>query len=271
MIGAVEDGNVGKAPGSIPQAGSVAVGVQHVDAADHAVDFLGNEDGLRQTGFRCHQTHRLAMGTGGRKPALTARIAGDERKRGGEYLRGGAVAGGKPYGAGSRKILFQQVEAPAVRTPEAVDGLVRVTDDKEFPSALVPCLDELVLDRVDVLEFIHQQIGKMLLPVFCFLFLLKKAQHVEKQVVEVHKLPAVQCLLVPGCCFRCQGEVGFPCRTIGHIGCNAFCGGQPCLMQRDGSEKLLDSAGKFQGCYGFSGAFFRLSLVCQGQLYSGLG
>ena len=211
------------------------------------------------------------MWTDGRKPALTARIAGDEKKGGGEYLRGGAVAGGKPYDAGSRKILFQPVEAPAVRAPEAVDGLIRVTDDKEFPSAFIPCLDELVLDRVDVLEFIYQQIGKMLLSVFCSLLLPEKAQHVEKKVVEVHKLPAVQRLLVPGCRFRCQGKAGFPGGAIGHLGFDAFKGGQPCLVQRDGSEKLPDRAGKFQGCYGFPGAFFRLALVCQGQLYSGLG
>ena len=42
-------------------------------------------------------------------------------------------------------------------------------------------------------------------------------------------------------------------------------------MQRDGGEKLPDGAGEFQGFYGFSGAFFRLSLVCQGQLCSGPG
>ena len=86
----------------------------------------------------CAVTRRTGppWGRAAGESALTARIAGDERKGGGEYLRGGAVAGGKPYGAGSRKILFQQVEAAAVRTPEAVDGLVRVTDDKEFPPRL---------------------------------------------------------------------------------------------------------------------------------------
>ena len=111
----------------------------------------------------------------------------------------------------------------------------------------------------------------MLLPVFCFLFLFKKAQHVEKQVVEVHKLPALQRLLVPVCPFLRQDKAGFRGGIIGHIGGKALRGGQPCLMQRDGGEKLPDGAGEFQGFYGFSCAFFRLSLVCQGQLCSGPG
>ena len=65
VIGAVEDGDIGKASGSIQQAGGLAVGIQHVDSAHHAVDFFGNEDGLRQAGLCCHQTHRTAVGTGG--------------------------------------------------------------------------------------------------------------------------------------------------------------------------------------------------------------
>ena len=58
--------------------------------------------------------------------------------------------------AGVRERLRQPLEAAAGGPPEAVDGLVRITDDEKIFATAVPGFDEFKLDGTDVLEFIDQ-------------------------------------------------------------------------------------------------------------------
>ena len=47
-----------------------------------------------------------------------------------------------------------------VRSTKAVDGLVRISDEKDAFALLGEFLNQLVLDFVNILKLVHQQIGK---------------------------------------------------------------------------------------------------------------
>ena len=42
-----------------------------------------------------------------------------------------------------------------IRAAEAVNGLVRITDDKKLSALLCPLHDQPVLDWADILKFVH--------------------------------------------------------------------------------------------------------------------
>ena len=70
-----------------------------------------------------------------------------------------------------------------VGTTETIDGLIRISNHEQLPAALIPSLDELLLQRTDILEFIHTEIGKSLPKRIQKLLIF---QHFYKQVIEIH-------------------------------------------------------------------------------------
>ena len=63
--------------------------------------------------------------------------------------------------------FLQEVETVRIRAAEAVNGLIRVADDKQ--AALPPVLHQPVLQGIDVLKFIHQQVAEAGLPAYIHL------------------------------------------------------------------------------------------------------
>ena len=127
---------------------------------------------------------------------------GNDGEGSGEDLTGGAVIFFQTDGVKLRKILPQPVKAGRVRAPEAIDGLVRISDHKKLRPIPVPGLHQAVLQRVDVLKLIDQKAGKArkllcVFRIFCtfrifcaflsFLRLfLQNTERLQKQVVIVH-------------------------------------------------------------------------------------
>ena len=83
----------------------------------------------------------------------------------------------------------QPVETPGVRAPEPVDRLVGVPDHEQAFAPPAPCADQVVLNPVDVLKFIHQQIGERVglslgFPGGCLKLLLLQQKVVEIQTAR---------------------------------------------------------------------------------------
>ena len=192
-VGAAEHRDVGEGPG-----GPLVVqglGVQHIHAAGHAADLLGDEHRLGKAVRRLHPPHRRTGGAVRDQYPVTAGVLTDHRQGCLQNSRGRAVVVCQTDLLYISSFLFEAVKAPAVRAPEAVDGLVRVPDDEEVQSGPAPGADQLVLDGVHVLELIHQQVAEPALPGGVQL------QRLGQQIVEVQsaQLPepgligAIQC------------------------------------------------------------------------------
>ena len=110
---------------------------------------------------------------------LFAGIVADHRPRRLQNSRGGTVVVRQADTGGFRKVSQQPVKTGGVCSSEAVDGLVRVADDKQALAVPAPMGHQLALHRVDVLELVHQHMGKALL--FCHIHL----QSVPKQAIHV--------------------------------------------------------------------------------------
>ena len=120
-------------------------------------------------------------------PPRSARIVGNDGEGSGENLPGGAVIFFQSDGVKLREILLQLIKAGRVRAPEAVDGLIRISDHKKFCSIPVPCLHQAVLQRVDVLKLVDQKAGKTGTVLIGHRFLLfQQAKRLQKQIVIVH-------------------------------------------------------------------------------------
>ena len=195
-VGAVQHRDVGKAPDIfiLPVPFSL-LHIYHIDSADQPVDFPGHKYGLRHFAASPHQPYRAALSPGGMKPAGRSRIMRNHLLSAGENLAGGPVIFLETDGFHFRKILLQHIEAPGVRSPESVNGLVRITDHKHFFSQSAPGLDQPVLHRADILKFIYQQILKPFAarqPAA----LLQKPQHLQKQIVKIHQTFFLHPLLI---------------------------------------------------------------------------
>ena len=147
-VGAAEHRDVGEGPdGPLVIHG---LGLQHIHAAGHAADLLGDEHRLGKAVRRLHQPHCRPCGPVGDQEPLPAGVVGDRRQCRLQYSGGGAVIICQADFLYSRDILPQTLETPGISAPEPVDGLVRVADDEQVP-APAPGADQLVLDVVEVL------------------------------------------------------------------------------------------------------------------------
>ena len=81
------------------------------------------------------------------------------------------------------KVRFQPGKAVGTGTPKAVDGLIRIADDKQPLPALAPPADQPVLQVVDILEFVHQQMGETAQRAG------RTSQRPQKKIVKIQKLP----------------------------------------------------------------------------------
>ena len=66
-----------------------------------------------------------------------------------------AVGGSQAYRGASWMVPGEVVEGRGAAAPEPVDGLVRVADDHDAGRIPRECLEEGILERVDVLELVH--------------------------------------------------------------------------------------------------------------------
>ena len=120
-------------------------------------------------------------------PPRSARIVGNDGEGSGENLPGGAIIFFQPDGVKFREILRQLIKAGRVRAPEAVDGLIRISDHKKLCPIPVPCLHQAVLQRVDVLKLVDQKTGKTGTVLIGHRFLLfQQAKRLQEQIVIVH-------------------------------------------------------------------------------------
>ena len=204
--GAAAHRKVGEGAGGLPAGG------HHVHAAHLAADLPGHENSLGQGAVRRDQPHRAAgAGDAVNAPGAAAVLLND-RQCAAENLRPGAVVRRQADGAYLGPVLRQALPAGPVPAPEAVDGLVRVTDDKQALPRPVPGPQQAVLDGVAVLELVHQQVGEG--PQILVRRSLRPGQLCEQQVVEVHGSPLLQQGLVcltgrPLCLAQCLGQAVF--------------------------------------------------------------
>ena len=103
-------------------------------------------------------------------------------------LRCGTVIDPQRQGHKLRVQLRKLLKAFRVRTPEAVDGLIRIPDGKELLPLPVPEPDQFKLVRADVLEFIDEEIVEALSSEGFPLFLPKEPEGLSDEAVEVQDL-----------------------------------------------------------------------------------
>ena len=97
-----------------------------------------------------------------------------------------------------RKILFKAEHDLRLRPAEPVDRLVIISDDKEIVLRQCQHPDNLILKKVNILELIHENILKLLLPC-CqdVLPLRKQLMAHDEHIVEVDLSRRFQHLIVP--------------------------------------------------------------------------
>ena len=89
-----------------------------------------------------------------------------------------------------RVSLLEREDVLDARPPPAVDRLVVVPHDREISVHAAEALDQLELNRVRVLVFVHEHVTEALRvhPVNA-LVQIEEPDRVEEQVVEVHRGP----------------------------------------------------------------------------------
>lgn len=158
-VGAVQHRDIRKAADAGLGFAGRFLRIQHIDAAHQPVDFLGDEQRLRKGILRLQQPHRLAAFPLRLQPPLLS-VRRYHRQGAAQDLRRGAVIlrqADQPQGG---KIGGQPIEAAGVGASEAIDRLIGIADDKEAFAAPAPSSDQPVLQVVDILEFIHQEMGE---------------------------------------------------------------------------------------------------------------
>ena len=89
-------------------------------------------------------------------------ISIDERNRRLQNFRRGAIVLNQTNFSNVRKITLQAGKTVAGCPAKAINRLIRIADDEKTFASPVPCVYQIVLHCVDVLEFIYQQIVKAL-------------------------------------------------------------------------------------------------------------
>ena len=185
-MGPIQHGDVGKAARRVSSV-VVLLRIQHIDTADLPVDLLCGKNRLPPLIRSGHDTHDRFAAAVRLHPPRSARIVGNDGEGSGENLPGGPIIFFQPDGMKLRKILLQLIKAGRVRAPEAVDGLIRISDHKKFCSIPVPCLHQTVLQRVDVLKLVDQKTGKTGTVLIGHRFLLfQQAKRLQEQIIIVH-------------------------------------------------------------------------------------
>ncbi len=84
------------------------------------------------------------------------------------------------------KVPLQPGKAVGPGAPKAVYRLIRVPNGEQALPFFAPLSDQLVLQIVDVLEFIYQQMGKPAEGTGCI------GQRPQKKIVKIQQLPLGQ-------------------------------------------------------------------------------
>lgn len=178
------------------------MGFQHSNPSGQAVDLLGNKDGFPHPRLCRHQARPIAILPVGSKSSVFSGIMGDHCESGIQDLGRGTVILCKPYHIRTRMFLDKPVKATGIRSTESIDGLIRVTDHEQLAALFIPCLKQAVLQRIDVLELVHQKIGKMLLPPRRSLWFFYQLQCLQQKVIKIKKPPFFQIFLIGEECVR---------------------------------------------------------------------
>lgn len=144
--------------------------------------------------FRSDEAHSLPIGALGLQHAVFPAVFRNDAERAAQDFRRGTVILHKPDHPQRRQIPRQLIKAAGLRAPEPVDRLVGIPDDKKTFPALVPGADQLILNPVDILEFIHQKVRES-----AFLFCPGAApflQGHQQQVVKVQDAVLLQAAAV---------------------------------------------------------------------------
>ena len=193
-VGAVEHGNIGKA--SDRPTHVRAVGLQHIHAAHHAADLLGDEDALRHPALALDEPDGQPGRHCRHKKPPPAGIVGDKGHGALQDFRCRAVIFLEVYHP-RLGIIFQKMgEALAVRPTEAVDSLIRIADDKELLSPFVKSPNQAVLDRVNVLELVHQKVGEGAEQLFLHTSIPDEGEGLPDEVVKFQEAFPVQLFIV---------------------------------------------------------------------------
>ena len=152
-----------------------------IDAVDHEVRLVVFvERGVEGDGFS-----RLALG-----PQVLSqphRVVGDDRVGGVEDVAGGAVVLLQAHHAGTGEIALETLEMLHPRPAPAEDGLIVVAHHERRVGRSGQEPHRPILDRVGVLEFIHQNVLEPPLVLFPQLRpLLEQLQRTQQQFAEVH-------------------------------------------------------------------------------------
>ena len=100
-----------------------------------------------------------------------------------------------------RRILQKTGKAGRIRSTKSINGLIRISDYKEFFSIAVPLAYKLILQRTDILKFIYQKIGKPAAKASRFLIILqKKAKSFYQKIIKIKQPLLLQTLLISGNC-----------------------------------------------------------------------
>ena len=125
------------------------------------------------------------------------RVIFDERVRGAEDEVRRAVVLLQLDHRGIRKVRLEFQNVRRLRAAPAVDGLVVVAHDRDVALLVGEQRDEVELQAVRVLEFVHHDVAELPLPALAHIAVLAKQPHREQeQIIKVHRVQIFQLLIV---------------------------------------------------------------------------
>ena len=133
---------------------AAAVRGEHVHAARHAANFLGDEHALGERVRREQRAHRLSIRARGAKFALPARVGGNGLERRRQNLRRGTVVFPQADHLQIRPIARQRGEAARVRAAKAINRLIWVANGEQRLARRREMAHQPALHGVDILEFV---------------------------------------------------------------------------------------------------------------------
>ena len=166
------------------------MGIQHIYPAGHSPYLFGNEHSLVEVVCRLHQPHGCARKAVCMQNPGPARVLFNNGQSRLQNLRGRAVIHLKAYLLQAGYVCPQTRKTAAACAAEAINSLVRVTNDKQGAARPVPCANQLILRVVDIRTFIHKQMGKT--APACHIQL----QRLGQQVVKVQCAQLIQPVLI---------------------------------------------------------------------------
>jgi hypothetical protein len=114
-----------------------------------------------------------------------------------EDVLGGTVVLLQGDDFGLREILFKIENISYLCSSPAIDGLVIVSDDTDIPMPIDDLPDEMILNEVRVLKFVHHHIAAELLVRFeDFWKASKKNGHKGEKISEIEGIVPMKVLLI---------------------------------------------------------------------------